>query len=229
MENRIQRLFLSALLFARTTVFTTATLFAAASPAFAADNNANPSPSDQVIEPELQRRELHVPKIKSQDFEAGIYYGVLSIQDFGTNAVKGATLTYHATEDIFIEAEYGKSKGGATSFEKLSGSAQLLDSNDRDYKYYSLNIGGDIFPGEILIGSKYAFKSSFYATGGIGGTEFAGDTVFTVNAGVGYRVLFNDWLAIRFDVRDYISDRNIFGSTERTNDLELRTGFSVFF
>ena len=229
MENRIQRLFLSALVFAAATVFTTATLLATATPAFAADDKANSSRSDQVIEPDLQRRELQVPKIKSQDFEAGIYYGVLSIQDFGTNSVEGVTLTYHATEDIFIEVEYGKSKGDKTSFEKLSGSAQLLNSNDRDYKYYDINIGGDIFPGEIFIGSKYAFNSSFYATGGLGGTEFAGDSVFTVNAGFGYRVLFNDWLAIHFDVRDYISDRNIFGSTERTNDLELRTGFSVFF
>ncbi|HEY3698063.1 MAG TPA: outer membrane beta-barrel domain-containing protein [Spongiibacteraceae bacterium] len=185
--------------------------------------------SGQVIEPDLQRREIEKPDIDALDFELGVYYGVLSIQDFGSNSVTGATLAYHATEDIFIEVEYGKSKGDKTSFEKLSGSAQLLDSNDRDYKYYSLNIGGNIFPGEIYIGSKYAFVSSFYATGGIGGTDFAGDSVFTVNFGVGYRVLFNDWLGIRFDVRDYIFDRDIFGERDRSNNLELRTGFSVFF
>jgi outer membrane beta-barrel protein len=216
MENRIKRLFLKAL------------LLVVALPSWA--DGPRPSGSDdQVIQPDLQRRELHVPKIDSQDFELGVYYGVLSIQDFGTNAVVGTTLTYHATEDIFIEVGYGQSKGDKTSFEKLSGSAQLLDNNDRDYKYYNINIGGDIFPGEIFISDKYAFISSFYAIGGLGGTEFAGDSVLTVNMGFGYRVLFNDWLAIHFDVRDYISDRDIFGDTERTNDLELRTGFSVFF
>lgn len=234
MENRIQRLFLNTLSRATTTAFAATallvtTVLVAATPAFAADDKAKSNSSDQVIEPDLQRRELAVPKIDSQDFEIGVYYGVLSIQDFGTNSVKGATLTYHATEDIFLEVEYGQSRGSKTSFEKLSGSAQLLDSNDRDYKYYDINIGGDIFPGEVFIGRKYAFNSSFYATAGIGGTEFAGDSVFTINAGVGYRVLFNDWLAIHIDARDYISDRNIFGSTERTNNLELRTGFSVFF
>ena len=216
MENRIQRLFLSAL------------LIIAALPSWAADDKAK-SRSDQVIEPDVQRREIEKPDIDALDFELGVYYGVLSIQDFGTHPVVGTTLAYHMTEDIFIEAEYGKSKGDKTSFEKLSGSAQLLDSNDRDYKYYSLNIGGNVFPGEIYIGNKYAFVSSFYATGGIGGTDFAGNSVFTVNFGVGYRVLFNDWLGIRFDVRDYISNRDIFGSSERTNNLELRTGFSVFF
>ncbi len=217
MENRIQRLFLSVL------------FAAAALPALAADDKTNADHSDQVIVPELQRRELDKPDIDSQDIEVGIYYGVLSIQDFGSGSVKGATLTYHVTEDNFLELEYGQGKGDKTSFEKLSGSTQLLSSSDRDYKYYSLNIGGNIFPGEIFIGSKYAFMSSFYATAGIGGTEFAGDSAFTLNIGVGYRVLLNDWFAIRFDARDYIFDRNIFGKTDRSNNLELRTGFSVFF
>lgn len=217
MENRIQRLFLSAL------------LVAIAIPAVAADAKGKSSQTDQVIVPELQRREFDKPDIDSQDFEVGAYYGVLSIQDFGSNSVAGATLTYHITEDNFFELEYGRSKGDKTSFEKLSGSAQILDSADRDYKYYSLNIGGNIFPGEIFIGSKYAFMSSFYATAGIGGTEFGGDSVFTFNFGVGYRVLLNDWFAIRFDARDYIYEHDIFGDRERVNNLELRTGFSVFF
>lgn len=217
MENRIQRIFLSVL------------LVSAAMPVIAADDKGKPNRNDQVIVPEVQRREFEKPNIDSQDFELGAYYGSLSIQDFGTNAVVGATVTYHVTEDIFLEAEYGQSEGDKTSFEKLSGSAQILDSDDRTYEYYSLNVGGNIFPGEIVIGGKYAFMSSFYATAGIGGTEFGGDSAFTLNFGVGYRVLLNDWLAIRFDARDYVFDHDIFGETERVHNLEVRTGFSVFF
>lgn len=185
--------------------------------------------SGQVIEPDLQRRELTVPKIDKQDVEVGLYYGVLSIQDFGSNPVWGGTLAYHVTEDVFLEAEYGSSKGDKTSFEKLSGSAQLLSSSDRNYTYYNVSVGWDIFPGEVFIGNKYAFNSSFYLIGGIGGTKFAGDSVFTVDVGAGYRLLLTDWLAIHVDARDYIFDRDIFGKRDRSNNLELRTGFSVFF
>lgn len=216
MENRIQRIFLGAL------------LVSAAIPTLAADEKGKSGNAGQVIVPELERREFEKPKIDSQDFEVGAYYGSLSIQDFGTNSVVGGTLAYHVTEDIFLEAEYGQSEGDETSFEKLSGSARLLDSDDRTYSYYSLNVGGNIFPGEIVIG-KYAFMSSFYATGGIGGTEFGGDSYFTLNFGIGYRVLLNDWFAIRFDARDYVFDHDIFGESERVHNLELRTGFSVFF
>jgi len=154
---------------------------------------------------------------------------VLSIEDFGSNPVWGGTLAYHITEDFFLEAAYGSSEGEKTSFEKLSGGAQLLDSNDREYSYYSVSVGWDIFPGEVFIGKKYAFNSALYLIGGIGGTEFAGDTEFTINVGIGYRLLLTDWFAIHLDARDYIFERDIFGKEEKSNNLELRTGFSFFF
>jgi outer membrane beta-barrel protein len=214
MENRIQRLFLSALLCAPLV-------------SWAADD-ASPKRSAQVIEPDLQRREIKAPKIDTENFEVGAYYGVIGIQDFGTNGVWGVTLAYHITEDIFVEGEYGSSEGDKTSFEKLSGGSNLLSDEDREYTYYSADIGWNVLPGEVFIG-KYAFSSSLYLIGGVGSTEFAGDSAFTINVGVGYRLLLNDWLAWRIDARDYLFDRNIFGEEDHANNLELRTGFTVFF
>jgi outer membrane beta-barrel protein len=216
MENRIQRFFLTAL------------FSLSAAYGWAADNTQSTS-TDQVIEPDLQRREIKAPKIEAQDFEAGIYYGVLSIQDFGSNPVVGVMLAYHVTEDVFLEANYGQSEGDKTSFEKLSGGAELLSSDDRDYKYYDLSVGWNVLPGEVFFGSKHAFNSAFYLIGGVGGTDFAGDNAFTVNLGIGFRLLWNDWLAWHVDARDHLFDRSTFGDSERTNNLELRTGFSVFF
>ena len=216
MENRIQRFLL------------TAVLLGTAATAFAADNAVSPTRANQVIEPDLQRRETKAPKIDAQDFEVGAYYGMLSIQDFGSNPVMGATLAYHVTEDIFLEAEYGRSKGDKTSFEKLSGGANLLSDSDREYTYYSVDVGWNVLPGEVFSG-KRAFNSSFYLIGGVGGTEFAGDSAFTVNVGAGFRLLLNDWLAWRIDARDYLFNRNIFGEKDHANNLELRTGFSVYF
>ena len=214
MENRIQRLFLSALLCAPLV-------------SWAADD-APLKRSAQVIEPDLQRREIKTPKIDTENFEVGAYYGVLGIQDFGTNGVWGVTLAYHITEDIFVEAEYGSSEGDKTSFEKLSGGSNLLSDDDRKYTYYSADIGWNVLPGEVFIG-KYAFSSSLYLIGGVGSTEFAGDSAFTINAGIGYRLLLTDWIAWRIDARDYLFDRNIFGEKDSANNLELRTGFTVFF
>lgn len=216
MENRIQRLFLTA-------------LFSLSAAVGWAEDNDKSKNTDQVIEPDLKRRELKVPKIKSYDFEAGVYYGVLSIQDFGSNPVKGLMLAYHVTEDVFLEANYGTSTGDKTSFEKLSGGADLLSDDDREYTYYDLSVGWNVLPGEVFIGSDHAFNSAIYLIAGVGGTEFAGDNAFTANLGIGFRLLWNDWLAWHVDARDHLFDRSTFGDSERTNNLELRTGFSVFF
>ena len=47
--------------------------------------------------------------------------------------------------------------------------------------------------------------------------------------GVGYRLLLNDSLALRIDVRDHIYDRDVFGEDETTNNIEWTTGLTVFF
>ncbi|HKW83304.1 MAG TPA: hypothetical protein VJN68_06075, partial [Burkholderiaceae bacterium] len=45
------------------------------------------------------------------------------------------------TEDFFLEATVGQSRAGRTSYENLSGSADLLTDSERDYTYYALSAG----------------------------------------------------------------------------------------
>lgn len=216
MENWIQRIFLAALLCAGIT-------------AWADDDTGSAQRDDQVIQPDIVRRTPEQPEIDKENFEAGLYYGVLSIQDFGSNPVVGASLAYHITEDFFFEGNYGRAKGDQTSFEKLSGGAPLLSSSDREYTYYDLCVGWNVLPGEVFVGSHYAFSSALYLVGGIGSTHFAGDSAFTATVGVGYRLLFTDWLAWHVDARDHLFNSSIFGKTERANNVEFRTGITVFF
>ncbi|MFA7553035.1 MAG: outer membrane beta-barrel domain-containing protein [Spongiibacteraceae bacterium] len=183
----------------------------------------------QVIEPDLNRREIKTDAIDSENFEVGFYYGVLSIQDFSSNEVYGLRAAYHVTEDIFFEAAYGQSEGDLTSFEKLSGGSPILSDNDRDYKYYSASLGWNIFPGEVFVLNDYSFNSAIYLIAGVGSTEFAGDSWFTVNFGAGFRLLLTDEIAWHIDVRDHMFDRDIFADSETTHNVEFTTGFTVFF
>src|SRR5438045_8397635 len=64
----------------------------------------------RVIEPEVSRRKITVPRIRSSNVELGLDYGALSIEDFGTNPVYGITAGYHITEDFFFQAETGRSR-----------------------------------------------------------------------------------------------------------------------
>ena len=146
------------------------------------------SPSERpIIDPQVERREIQRARIDTEDFEIGAYVGMLSIEDFESNVVYGARLAYHLTEDFFLEGTVGQSRAGRTSYENLSGSADLLTDDERDYTYYALSLGWNALPGEIFIGKNRAYNTAFYLVAGIGSTTFAGDDRFTVNGGFGYR------------------------------------------
>lgn len=190
-----------------------------------ADENAPPA----VIEPQVERRTVKVPKIRSSNIELGAFYGPLSIEDFGTHPEYGFTAAYHITEDFFFQGEWGRARAGRTSYEVLSGNINLLTEAERRFTYYDLSLGYNFLPGEVFIGRGLAMTSAFYLLGGIGGTDFAGDTKFTVNFGAGYRVVPTDWLAVHVTVQDHLLQENIIGITKLTNNLEARIGTTVFF
>ena len=190
------------------------------------------APSDDtgpVISPELERRTITEADIDSEDFEVGAFVGVMSIEDFGSNVVYGARGAYHITEDFFAEAAVGRTKAGDTSFETLSGGAQVLTDSQRKLTYYNLSLGYNILPGEAFIGKGHAFNSALYLIAGAGNTEFADDSHFTVNVGAGYRLLVNDSVAVHVDFRDHIFKSDLLGSDKTTHNLEGTAGISFFF
>jgi outer membrane beta-barrel protein len=183
----------------------------------------------RVIEPEVERRRIKVPKIDTENVELGVHYGALSIEDFGTNPVYGVSAAYHVTEDFFFRAEIGRSTAGRTSFETLAGDIQLLTGDERQFTYYNLALGYNFLPGEVFLGRGLAMNSALYLIGGIGSVEFAGDQRFTVSFGAGYRVLPTDWLAVHITVEDRVFESDLLGSSKLTNNIEAHIGATVFF
>jgi outer membrane beta-barrel protein len=182
-----------------------------------------------VIEPDIERRDIETAKIDTEDFEVGVYAGQLSVEDFGVNTVVGARFAYHVTEGFFVELAAGESDTELTSFERLSGAAQLLTDPQREYSYYNVSLGYNIFPGESFIGRRRALNTTTYVIGGVGKTTFAGDDRFTINLGVGMRLMPLDWFAIHADIRDHIFDIDLLGQEKTSHNLEAHVGVTFFF
>jgi outer membrane beta-barrel protein len=182
-----------------------------------------------VIEPDIERREIQTARLDTEDFEVGIFAGQLSVEDFGVNTVAGARFAYHVTEGFFVELAAGKTDTERTSFERLSGAAQLLTDSQREYTYYNVSLGYNIFPGESFIGKNRALNTTTYLIGGVGKTTFAGDDRFTVNIGLGMRLMPLDWLAIHADVRDHIFDIDLLGQEKTSHNIEAHLGVTFFF
>ena len=190
------------------------------------------NPDELELEPlvvrEPERRNVDVDKLDKENFEIGAFGGVLSVEDFGSNTLLGARAAYHVTEGLFVEGVYGETELGQTSFEKLSGGAQLLSDAERDMTYYNVSVGWNIFPGESFVG-RWAFKGGLYVIAGVGSTEFGGDSLFTVNGGIGYRLAATDWLAFRVDIRDHVFETDLLGVNETKHNIEFSGGLTIFF
>lgn len=183
----------------------------------------------QVIEPDIERRTITEADIDSENFEVGLFVGIIGIEDFGNNAVYGTRAAWHFTEDLFAEISIGLSEGNETSYEELSGGSPLFSDDDRQYQYYDLSIGWNVLPGEIFFGGSRSHNSALYLIAGLGNTQFLDDSWLTFTVGAGFRLLINDWLAWHIDARDHIFDRDSLGIEETTHNLEFSTGVSVFF
>ncbi len=184
---------------------------------------------EQVIQPQLERREVKVPHINADDIEVGFYTGILSIENFSSQSVKGLRLAYHVTEDFFIEGVTAKSIISDEFFRSRAFPITGFDKQEEDLTYYNISLGYNVLPGEIFLGRRWAMASAFYIIGGIGTTTFANESHATFNFGGGYRILFTDWFAMHIDMRDHVFDSDLLGQNKRTNNFEATVGLTVFF
>lgn len=184
------------------------------------------STQEQVIEPDIYRRDINVPRIDTENFEITAYYGVLDVEDFGTEPAYGLRAAYHVTEDFFIEGSIGASEASDETLENLT-TFNILQ--DEDISYYNVSIGYNIFPGEIFLGRNFAMTSTFYLMFGVGNVEFNDEDEFAYNLGFGFKVLPTDWLSLRLDVRDIVYETDLLGDNEFTNNFEITANLGVFF
>ena len=185
--------------------------------------------SEQLIQPEIERREVKLATIDNENFETTVFVGLLSVEDFGANPVFGARLAYHINEDLFVEGTLARSQAGETSYERLSGGPGLLSSSDREITYFNVSLGFNLLPGESFLTQKTSFNSALYIIGGMGTTEFAGSDLLTLNLGGGFRLLATDWLSLHVDVRNHIFNIDILGEDKTSQNLEVSFGVSAFF
>jgi outer membrane beta-barrel protein len=195
----------------------------------AESGDKTPPPTEQVIQPQLERRDVKVPHIDVDDVEMGFYRGLLSVENFGAKPVTGLRMAYHVTEDFFAEGVYARSTISDEFFRSRAFPITGFDKQEEDLTYYNLSLGYNVLPGEIFIGHRWAMASAFYIIGGIGNTKFAKENHATFNVGGGYRILLNDWLAVHLDMRDHIFNSDLLGQNKRTDNFEAHVGMTVFF
>lgn len=187
----------------------------------------NPGEGDQVIQPQIDRRDIHTPRIDTEDFEIGVFGGVLSVEDFGAEPVYGGRLVYHVSEDFFVEGIVGISTVSDQALFDLG--LSLFPNRQEDLVYYALSVGYNLFPSEIFLGRHKARTANVYLLAGVGNTKLASEDYFTFNLGLGVQILPTDWLALNLVLRDHLFESDILGANEIKNNFEWTFGLTFFF
>ncbi len=184
--------------------------------------------NEQVVVPEVDRRDIKPPKFPSNDFEIGAFVGTYAVQNFGTSIVYGVRGGYAITEDFFVEGVYGSTTVSDDSFRQILPGG-IFANNSEKLTYYNVSVGYNVLPGEVFIGANRALASAMYVIGGIGSTEFVDQRRQTINFGLGWRVFMKDSFALQVDFRDHMFSLDLLGKSESTQNLELTFGASFFF
>lgn len=198
--------------------------------ALAADekDKDNKPANEQVIVPQVDRRNVKVPKFPSKDFEFGLFTGTYASEGFGSSSVSGVRLGYHITEDFFVEGAYARTKVSDENYRQILPGG-IFPSGSETLTYYNVSVGWNALPGEIFIWRNTAKASALYLIAGIGNTKFLEQRKQTINYGVGSRVLFADWFALQIDIRDHMFTYDLLGRRKSTHNLEFTLGTTFFF
>jgi outer membrane beta-barrel protein len=185
--------------------------------------------NEQVVVPQVERREMKLPKFPSKDIEVGLIGGVYSTENFGANAVYGLRLGYHITEDFFVQANLAQTKVSDENYRQLLPGGGIFQKPEEKLTYYNVSAGWNVLPGEVFIGSNRAKATAVYLLGGIGSTKLAERRRSTFNFGVGMRMLMTDRAALNFEFRDHIFSIDLLGPRQTTHNLELTGGLAWYF
>jgi len=180
------------------------------------------------VSPEIARREVDIPKIDALDFEVGIYGGMLNVEDFGANYLSGVSAMFHITEDVFLNANYGRSQVKDENFRRLN-LPLFGESGKRSISELNVLVGWNILSGEMFWSKKTAFTTDLYLLVGAGSVDFDDESYFEMIGGVGVKILITDWLALRMEAKVSEYESSFLGFKNKSHNVDAITGISVFF
>ncbi len=184
--------------------------------------------NNQVVVPEVERRELKLPKFPSNDIALGLFAGTYATQNFGAAPVLGLRLGYHVSEDWFVEATLGQSKVSDEAFRQVLPGGIFVDPKEK-LRYYDFSAGYNLLPGEVFPSAKSAKATAIYLIAGVGSTKFNEQRCQTISFGLGGRLMLFDRAALQVDMRDHVFSLDLLGKRQSTHNLELTGGFTWYF
>jgi outer membrane beta-barrel protein len=190
---------------------------------------------DEAIRDELNARRRY-RGVQSRLFqkagrhELSAMGGLYASDLLSSSYLVGGAYTFHFTEDLGLEASFG--------YARAQSSLVRIVENDTSFTALRLDTPIYIYEGHLLWSLAYGklrwFSSGIsrfdlYLAFGGGVTDNQSAQGLTGSFGLGLKLFFGEWFAVRVDVRDQLMQQELLGHSEIVNNLAATLGFSFFF
>ena len=150
---------------------------------------------------------------------------------YSSNWVAGGAYTFHFSEDLALEAsvQFTRFRTVVTdTYERRYPQVQVEDRTDNPGRLYFGHLVWSFAYGKLRWMGGGISRFDFNMSLGAGVTDDSTARGLTGSAGLGSKMYFGQWFALRVDVRDHLLREALVGEEHLVNDIVLTFGASVF-
>lgn len=166
---------------------------------------------------------------KALRHELSVMGGVYAADLLSASYLLQAAYTFHVTEDFGLEASFAYSRA----------ESELVRIIEQDRSIALIRIDAPVFVYQAHLVWTLAYGKLRWFGDGIGRFDFnlaigGGLTDnqtsrgLTFSAGLGIKLFFGEWFAVRIDIRDQVLQQELLGHSTIVNNLTATLGMSVF-
>jgi outer membrane beta-barrel protein len=151
---------------------------------------------------------------------------------YSSSWLAGGAYTFHFSEDLGLEAsvQFWQVQSAVTdSYERRYPQIQVLNETNQLGKLYFGHLVWSFAYGKLRWLGDGISRFDFNAAFGAGVTDDGTSRGATASAGLGAKLYFGKWFALRWDVRDHVLREVLVGDQHLVNDILVTLGASVFF
>lgn len=166
---------------------------------------------------------------KAGRFEVSVMGGVYAADLLSASYLLQGTLTYHVSEEVGLEAGFGYSRADSQLVRLIEQDRGIsLIRLDAPVFIYQAHLVWAIAYGKVRWFGADIGRIEFNVAVGGGVTDNQTSRGLTGSFGFGVKFFFEEWFALRIDVRDQVLQQELLGESAIVNNLTATFGLSVF-
>jgi outer membrane beta-barrel protein len=163
--------------------------------------------------------------------EISVMGGYYAADLYSSNWLASGAYTFHFSEDLALEASfaYTRFRSAVTdTYEARYPEVQITQSTNNPGKLYFGHIVWSFAYGKVRWMGGGISRFDFNLALGAGVTDDSTALGVTGSAGLGAKLYFGKWFALRWDVRDHLLREALLGDEHLVNDILVTVGASMF-